>query len=194
MLLGLVPHLLQEVVVVLAVASGEVAVYLHLVNTLDVVRLVHLHNPVHQLLGQSLVWLVHAVLSDEHCGNELDAVLLALHEADGGVGHGFAVAVHHHVEIAAVHLINMVLLQKGAFQRVCLPLCSPVVDGILLRHLRLLAACRQQHYQKHHRSYQLFTFHLLVSSTYSTDRWQAPVSVARNPAPSARAVQNPARR
>ena len=110
----------------------------------DVVGLVHLEDALHDLLCQFRVRGMHAVLGDENGGHYLNILGQGVAEGDGSIGHRLAI-LHHYVEVATVHLINMMLPKKSLLHAVEPQLGTPIVDGILLSHLYwLLVACRQQ--------------------------------------------------
>ena len=77
--------------------------------------------------------LVHAVLRDINGGDELDAVRKLIREGDSGIGLGLClVIIHHHIEVATIHLINMVLAEEGSFCGVKSEVSAPIIDGIAL--------------------------------------------------------------
>jgi hypothetical protein len=76
---------------------------------------------------------MHAVLRDIDGGDNLDAVRQGVRKGDGGVGFGFCgPIIEYYVEIAAIYLIDMVLLEESPFCRVEPEVGTPVIDGIAL--------------------------------------------------------------
>ena len=148
----------QKVVVDLSAAGRVVAVNLYLPDVLDVVGLVHLAYAAHHLLGKSGVRGVHTVLGDVDRRHQLYAIGQGVAEGDGGVGRGLAVVAHDYVEIAAVHLVDVVRAQESPFHAVKVQVGTPVVDAVTLRQccralaLMLLTARQsRQHRQETYR-------------------------------------------
>ena len=169
--------LAEEVVVRLAALERVVAVYLQFAEWRQVVRLVDLADAPHQLLGQTVVVLVHALLGDVDRRHQLDAVGQPVSERDGGVGHGHRVA-HDDVEVSAVDLLDAVLPEESTLGGVELQLCAPVVHGIdvagylIPSILPLPATC--QHGQQHQEPpMPVSCVHLLRSAIHSISTSQA---------------------
>ena len=96
----------------------------------------------------------HAVFRDIDGRYHLDAVRQGVAERDGGIGLGLARVIHYHIEIATIHLINMILREKGPFCGVEAQVCAPIINGIarLERHSRelLVAGCHRQQQKRHY--------------------------------------------
>jgi hypothetical protein len=76
---------------------------------------------------------MHTVLCDVDGWNELDAIRQVAGKGDGGVRSRLCpFLIHHHIKVSAIHLINMVALQKGLFCGVKPEVCAPEVHGVTL--------------------------------------------------------------
>ena len=143
---------LKKIIVALTAPGGVVAVDLYLMDVRNIIGLVHLPDALHDLLRQSFVRLVHAVLSDIDGGDDLDAVRQGIAERDRGIGLRPTVIAHHHIKIATVHLINIIVCQKSLLRRIEPEVRTPIVDGIAaledFSKGLLLAGChrQQEHY------------------------------------------------
>ena len=84
-------------------------------------------------LRQPLMFLVHTVLCDIDCRDELDAVRQCAGKGDGGVRFRLGTFfINHHIKVTAIYFINMVVLKKSPFCRVEFEVCAPIVHGATL--------------------------------------------------------------
>ena len=95
--------------------------------------------------------LVHTVFCDIDGRNDFNAIGQGIREGDGGIGLGFRIVIiYDHVEIATIHLINMILLQKSPFRGIEFEICAPIIHSIpfLKCSWGILPCATSQHYQQ----------------------------------------------
>ena len=121
---------------------------LYLFDAVDVVCLVHLMDALHEFLCQSLMRLLQAVDGDIDRRDDFYAGRQGVVEDDRRIGHRLPAFIHHHIEIAAIHLIYIVGLEERPFRRVEPQVRTPVVHGVALVQLHPLpASCHQAQQQ-----------------------------------------------
>ena len=106
------------------------------------VCLVHLQNAAQHLLRQVADILLHAVVHDEHRGDDLQLLRDAILEPDRSIRHRLTVIIHHHIEITQIDSIYLVFLQKSSFGGIQLERSAPIVYASLV--LPLLTSGHQQ--------------------------------------------------
>ena len=123
------------------------------------VCLVHLQNTAQHLLRQVAYILLHAVVHDEHRGDDLQLLRDAIPEPDRSVRHRLTVIIYHHIEITQIDSIYLVFLQKSSFGGIQLERSAPIVYASLV--LPLLTSGHQQQNQQ----YSPNLFHLSTNWT-----------------------------
>ena len=121
-------HLFQEIEVGLLRCRRPVAVDLHLPHAGHIARFTHLQHAVHQQGCHAVDAVAQTILHHKDGGNHLNAGRDGVVEAQGGVGHGAAVA-QHHIEEPDVHLPYVVPSQNLPLGAVEFQHGAPVING-----------------------------------------------------------------